>query len=144
MTDSSVHGSAFDRGYQIIWEDSEDELGPQNPLDGTVIQSHYFTLQGGIIYGKELPAMVAVAAGTTEVAASAVITPRGRAMSDADRLMYALTFPEIYQGAGSGVTFVGCMRVGASSFVDLGAGRALHTTRYRVIISIDRTMVHDP
>jgi hypothetical protein len=145
LTDPMYPPAAFDRSYEIAWQDFGQDPDPQNPLDPTQLMSVGCALNVGFSYGKEIPQFINTTG--TEVAVTASTFPRKRALSEMDRALRALTFPAIFADtnlSGSGISWIECVRDGLVILSDNGFGRMVATARLSILIEVPTATSFDP
>ena len=135
-TDASVRDPAypaeeFDRAVQIEWLAVGDVNEASNEYDGTAIRVARCNILVGYFAAPALSGLARVLG--SETASGAVTHWRRRALGDADRIKRALCFAEIAAGTlASTVEWIGCTRDGETTLEEIGEGRALSITTYRI------------
>jgi hypothetical protein len=134
----------FDRAYEIEWESDEDNPDdPYNAIDGTTTSVLVFALNVGYVYGVAADGSVSTTG--SEVAATVVKHARKRALSDAKMLQRALLYgPDVSGNLGGGVGMAPMGRVGATTIEDLGSGKLLSVTRYKILVSFNPATDYSP
>lgn len=135
-TDASVRDPAypeeeFDRAVQIEWLAVGDVNEASNEYDGVANRVARCNILVGYFAAPSLSGLACILG--SETAAGAVTHWRRRAMGDAERIKRALCFSEIPSGTlASTVEWIGCVREGETTLEELGEGRALSITTYRI------------
>ena len=143
MTEARITSEAWDRAYSL-WALSIDV----GPYDNRTRQSSQFRevrigVDVGYVYG-ELAPFVHVWPGSSEDPNAVVYQASQRAIGGADRIAKALTFNDLYQADGDDPVIVAISRDGAAVVTDLGAGRLLCRSIFRVTLELDVNENYDP
>lgn len=123
LTDAAYPRERADRAYDLAYQSWRDDPLPANPLDGAQVVRIAVDLRIGWVYGSATPAMaVAVSSETTT---ADVLAVRRRALSEAWRVVRALTFPDLVKDSGSPVAILTCQAAGPTTLDDPGRGYLL-------------------
>lgn len=137
----------FDKAYHLAWTESDNADGPQNSYDPTLLETHTLVVEIGHVYAADAAArsaFVDAAAGTTESGAASVATPTKVAQSLAGRVRRALETTGLFSDAATDPRLVMCERIAPTTIDDLGGGRLVSSTRYRVVIERLAASAYDP
>lgn len=143
MTETRITTEAWDRAFSM-WALS---IGVGS-YDNRTRQSSQFrevrlAVDVGYVYGEN-SAFVHVWPGSTESAATVVYQVTQRAIGNAERISRALCFIDLYQDISDDPIIVAISRDGDSVVTDLGAGRLLCRTIYRVTLELNVNNNYDP
>lgn len=144
LRDPAYQFGAFDRAYELEWLSTSDEPdAPTNPFDGVSLRTLRLSLNIGYAYGTG--AANEVSTTGYEVTTTSVLHARKRALSDAEDVYDALGFGPIVSGMlGNGLSWCGCARDGATTIDDLGGGRLVSVTTYRILIEKTNATDYSP
>ncbi len=134
----------FDRAYELLWDEGGDGEHPENSVDPLTLRWLSLDLLVGHVYAVARDEFVAPGAGTTEVATASVRAVRLVAQSLAERIKRAVELPAIFVDATTDPRLVDCTRVGSTRIEDLGRGRLVSVTRYRVLVERLSSSNYDP
>lgn len=142
LDDPGYDVAAFDRAIYWEWQSSADEPAPTNSFEPASVRAALVDLQVGYLYGDALEAFVSVAPGTSEDAATAVRHVRRRALGEAEDVREAMLWLEFWANLDPAVGEV--HRESESTLRDLGGGKLLCVTRYRIVYQRDTSHRYDP
>ena len=134
--------SDTDRRYELEWADIADLDGVANDYQLPQYRTATLVLSVGYIYGPGAKDHARLLGN--ETAMGDAINARRRALGDAERIKRALVFPDIFLVPGSDPALFNIARDGASACEDLGDGRLLCVTRYRIEFQYQANTAYTP
>jgi hypothetical protein len=140
LTDPSFPAEAFDCGYVLRFDDASDDPAPNNPYQSVQFQRCTLSVSVGYMQSPTMTGFVE--ARGSETPSVEVARADRRALSDAMRIKRALEFGPL-RGADTDPVMVECTRLDATN-VDLGGGRLVCTSRFRLVIQYDGTASYGP
>lgn len=135
----SLGTESFDRAVRVAPVSIGDTPFINNELSSAQLRVTSVMLDVGYVQGTT-PAFVDAKGG--ESAATVQYTARERAISDAEMIKRALTFPELYQAAGDDPEIVEIHRDGRSEVVEMG-DRIICRTVYSVTLQLNATTTYN-
>ena len=131
LRDVAQIGPTFDRAVETNWPRMGDTPGPDNPYNVTRNKLVRLVVTVGYVYGPALSQFAYL--WPNETADAVVELPSDRAQGDGERLKIALEYPGLYHLAPATDPFItGITREGDTEWVDLGMGRSVGVTIFRV------------
>jgi hypothetical protein len=140
LRDLNYPPNIFDRGYELEWQSDEDFGAPYNAKDGAANRLVMLAMNIGYVSGPGASGNVDTTG--SEVAATAVLNARKRAISEAAMIQRA--FMSDPTSSSGGVEWAMMKRDGATAIEDLGGGRILSVTRWPILVTIDPATNHSP
>lgn len=135
----SVGGESFDRSVRIAPQSIGDTPFANNELSSAQLRVMTVLIDVGYVQGTT-PTFVDTKGG--EVAATVQYTARERAISDAEMIKRALTFPALYQDMADDPMIVEIHRDGRSEIADMG-DRIICRTPYSVTLQLNATTTYN-
>jgi len=142
LRDPSYDRAAFDRAVRLEYLSIEDADGPDNELDSVQMRALYVSIQAGYIEGADSVGSFAKLIGSETTAVAQ--TARVRALSDAERIRKAVTSPFLFPYDSTDPVLLSCDRQGRTEVEDLGDGRVIAATVYRVLYQANSDTTYDP
>jgi len=134
LLDPSYKPAAFDRAVSIDWLSSTDALDASNELDALAQRDVRVRLSTGYLQGTAHERYLRLLVG--ETAAEAAARADERAVEDAEQQRLALCCGPLVAGAGLTIDVVLVTRDGESLVSEIGDGRLICATTYRLSLSI--------
>lgn len=135
----SLGAESFDRAVRVAPASIGDEPFANNELSSAQLRVMSVFIEVGYAQGAT-PAYID--AKGSEVAATVQYTARERAISDAEMIKRALTFPELYQASGDDPEIVVITRNGRSEVTEM-ADRVVCRTVYDVTLQLNATTAYN-
>lgn len=132
----------YDCAYELEWLASEDLPEPSNPFDGQLLRTVRLRINVGHLYGKGSSTFVDT--GASETGSTAVLNARKRAIVFAEAVYGALSVPDIWQDYSADPALVDCVREGPTVIEDLGGGRLLSATVFKLLLCLVGTTRYAP
>lgn len=135
----AVGTESFDRSVRVAPQSIGDTPFANNELSSAQLRVLSVFIDVGYVQGAT-SAFVDAKGG--EVAATVQYTARERAVSDAEMIKRALTFPALYQDMSDDPMIVEIHRDGRSEIMDMG-DRIICRTVYSVTLQLNATTTYD-
>lgn len=135
----SVGTESFDRSVRIAPQSIGDTPFANNELSSAQLRVMTVLIDVGYAQGTT-PTFIDAKGG--EVAATVQYTARERAISDAEMIKRALTFPALYQDMSDDPMIVEIHRDGRSEIADMG-DRIICRTPYSVTLQLNATTTYN-
>lgn len=135
----SLGTESFDRAVRVAPQSIADTPYANNELSSAQLRVMLVFIDVGYVQGAS-PAFVDAKGG--ESASTVQYTARERAISDAEMIKRALTFPALYQDMSDDPMIVEIHRAGASEITDLG-DRIVCRTLYSVTLQLNATTTYN-
>lgn len=146
LRDPAYPREQIDRAIRLEWASVRDDNGnPSNPFNGPQLRVARLTLLVGYVQGADVAVRPFASLAGSETAASVTVNARSRALDDAERIYRALSFIPLLTGAPTlDPVPLSCFRESESVIEDLGDGRLLSSTVYRMRFQSDSGTTYDP
>ena len=142
LRDPSYDRAQFDRAIRLEYLSIEDAGAPDNELDAIQLRALRVSIQVGYIEGADSVGSFAKLIGSETSAVAQ--TARVRALSDAERIRKAVTSPFLFPYDSTDPVLLSCDREGATTLEDLGDGRVIAATVFRVLYQANSATTYDP
>lgn len=143
LRDPNYDRAQFDRAIRLEYLSEEDAEGSDNELDAIQLRYLRVSIQVGYVQGADGLSAFVKAVGS-ENPNTVPQSARLRALGDAERIRKAVTSPFLFPYDSSDPVLLSCDREGRTEIEDLGDGRLLSATVFRVLYQANSATTYDP